>query len=136
MNKRSILAAALNITAFAVSILPAAICTCCYFPLWINRGPATIISGISLILILISAIPLFKLLRKHFTSASAYMVWLVLFVLFSAEMDNHSSSGSSSNNSSIGSILGTNKRKATNNDILITFVVDKRIFENGGLKNV
>ena len=82
MNKRSILAAALNITAFAVSILPAAICTCCYFPLWINRGPATIISGISLILILISAIPLFKLLKKHFASASAYMVWLLLFVLF------------------------------------------------------
>ena len=82
MNKRPILAAVLNASAFAISILPAAICTCCYFPLWINKGPATIISGISLILILISAIPLFKLLKNHFASASAYMVWLVLFVLF------------------------------------------------------
>lgn len=82
MTKRPILAAVLNITALALSILPAAICTCCYFPLWINRGPATIISGISLILILICAIPLFKLLKKHFASASAYMVWLILFVLF------------------------------------------------------
>ena len=58
------------------------------------------------------------------------VISIILFVLFSSEMDNHSSSGGSSNNSSIGSILGTKKRKATNNDILITFIVDKRIFEN------
>lgn len=82
MRKRPILAALLNVTALVLSVLPAAICTGCYFPLWIDRGPATIISGISLILILISAIPLFKLLKKHFASASAYMVWLVLFLLF------------------------------------------------------
>ena len=82
MKTRPILAAVLNLAAVAISVLPAAICTGCYFPLWIDRGPATIISGTSLILILISAIPLFKLLRKHFSSASAYMVWLVLFVLF------------------------------------------------------
>ena len=82
MTRRPILAAVLNVTALVLSILPAAICTCCYFPLWINKGPATIISGISLILILISAIPLFKLLKKHFASVSAYMVWLILFVLF------------------------------------------------------
>ena len=82
MKKRPILAAVLNVSALVLSVLPAAICTACYFPLWINRGTATIISGISLILILISAIPLFKLLKKHLSSASAYMVWLVLFVLF------------------------------------------------------
>ncbi len=53
-----------------------------YFPLWKERGAATMVSGISLCLILVSIIPIVRYLKYALKSPSATTVWFVLFVLF------------------------------------------------------
>lgn len=75
-------ALALRFIGMAVCIIPAAIVTLSYFPLWIARDDASVLSGISLILIVISIIPLLKYIKTVFASPSAHTVWLIGFVSF------------------------------------------------------
>ena len=75
-------ALALRFIGMAVCIIPAAIATLSYFPLWIARDDASVLSGISLILIAISIIPLLKYVKAVFASPSAHTVWLIAFISF------------------------------------------------------
>lgn len=60
---------------------PAAV-TLSYFPLWQSEGSGTVLSGFALFLILICAIPIFKLLKKILATPSAPLVWLIIFIFF------------------------------------------------------
>ena len=75
---------ALHITGFALCILPPAICTLAYFPLWKTVGYESCIAGGTALLLALCAIPLYKLLRKWLSSYSSYLIWLILFLLFFA----------------------------------------------------
>lgn len=66
----------------AVSIIPVGVCIFTYFPLWIRRGDASILSGLSLILIGAALIPLYKHLKGFMRSPSAPTMWLVSFLIF------------------------------------------------------
>ena len=68
--------------ALAISTLPPIIATLTYFPIWKHKGPAAALSGFTLVLLLISAIPLFKHVKRFFESASSVKIWLVLFIIF------------------------------------------------------
>ena len=74
----------LHIVGFSLCILPPAICALSYFPLWKSAGYASCIAGGAAVLLILCAVPLYKLLRKVLASFSAYMMWLLLFVLFFA----------------------------------------------------
>ena len=74
----------LHILGFALCILPPAICTLMYFPLWKVVGYEHCIAGGVALLLALSIIPLYKLLRRWLESYSSYLLWLVLFLLFFA----------------------------------------------------
>ena len=67
-----------------ISILPPFLAVISYFPIWKERGAEVMLSGISLFLILISAIPLFRMIKSVLRSPSAPIIWFLIFVLFFA----------------------------------------------------
>lgn len=73
---------ALKFIGIIVCTLPAVIATLSYFPLWIARENASILSGLSLVLLIIAAVPLAKYAKSILKSPSAHTVWLIIFVIF------------------------------------------------------
>lgn len=74
---------ALRILGLLLSVLPPAIATLEYFPLWLSEGKTTV-SAISLTLLLLSAIPLLRLAKKHLHSPAPWMLWLILWLALRA----------------------------------------------------
>lgn len=81
-NKCKIVNIFLHIMGFLLCIVPAAVCTMLYFPVWREAGASSCIAGGGALILVICAAPIFKLLRRLFASPSAYMMWLVAFLLF------------------------------------------------------
>ena len=71
-----------NALGLAISVIPVTVSVFSYFPLWIERGDASILSGISLILIGLAAVPLYKYFKQILRSPSAPVMWLIAFILF------------------------------------------------------
>ena len=67
----------------ALCVLPPALATLEYFPLWFSEG-RTAVSAVAVLLLLLSAVPIIRLVRKHLRSPSAWMLWLVLWALLAA----------------------------------------------------
>ena len=72
----------LHILGFLLCILPPAICTLNYFPIWREVGYESCIAGGVALLLALCAIPLYKLISDRLKSFSSYLMWLVLFLLF------------------------------------------------------
>ena len=70
---------ALRILGLVLSVLPPAIATLEFFPLWLTEGRTTL-SALSLVLLLLSAIPIFRILKKHLRSPAPWMLWLILWL--------------------------------------------------------
>ena len=71
-----------NALGMGISILPVAVSIFSYFPLWMRRGNASVLSGVSLFLICLAAVPLFKYLKQIMHSPSAPVMWFIVFVIF------------------------------------------------------
>lgn len=82
MPEKRVSALILRLLGFAFCVLPAAICTLSYFPLWIHSGTGSAVSGLALILLMISAVPLFRYFGKAVGSPSAPLIWFLIFLLF------------------------------------------------------
>lgn len=63
-------------------VIPVTVTIFSYFPLWIAREDASILSGVSLLLAATAAVPLYKHLRHALKSPSAPFMWFVFFILF------------------------------------------------------
>ena len=72
----------LHILGFSLCILPPAICTLSYFPLWKSVGYESCIAGGTALVLALTIIPIYKLIRQRLTSFSSYIMWLFLFLLF------------------------------------------------------
>ena len=70
--------------ALALSIVPPMIAAISYFPFWMDKGDGAIISGFTVMLLLIAVIPLFKLIKRMLASPSILFIWLMIYLLFSA----------------------------------------------------
>ena len=81
-NKSNFVNIILHIIGFLLCIIPPAIYTVMYFPLWREAGVTSCIAGGGALLLVICAVPLYKLLRRALSSASAYMMWLIAFLIF------------------------------------------------------
>ncbi len=70
----------------AVAILfctiPVTLTILLYFPLWREEGSAQTLSGFTLILLLMAALPLFKYIKKLLHSPSVHLLWFIAFVMF------------------------------------------------------
>lgn len=64
-----------------ICIAPPAVATLTYFPFWRDSDEKAIAGGVLLLLIL-SAYPLFKWMKRHFSTVASYVLWLILFLLF------------------------------------------------------
>ena len=69
----------LRILGLVLCVLPPALSTLEFFPLWLSDGRSAL-SALSLILLLLSAIPLFRMVKRHLRSPSIWMLWLLLWV--------------------------------------------------------
>lgn len=65
-----------------ISVIPVTVSIFSYFPLWIARKDTSLISGISLLLICVALVPLYKHIKKALKSPSAPLMWFFAFVLF------------------------------------------------------
>ncbi len=53
-----------------------------YFPLWNTKGDGAVVSGFSILLIIIALIPFFRFIKERISRISAPALWLALFLLF------------------------------------------------------
>ena len=65
-----------------LSVLPPVAAILVYFPLWLGKGGKEVLSGLSLLLLLVAVIPLFRVIKKIFESPSAPVIWLTVFIIF------------------------------------------------------
>ena len=61
---------------------PLAVTLSC-FPLWRERGGASVLAGGTLLLVALCALPLWKTIKAYLKSPSAWGIWLFAFLLFS-----------------------------------------------------
>lgn len=70
----------------AVAILfctiPVTLTILLYFPLWKEEGSAQTLSGFTLILLLVAALPFFKYIKKLLRSPSVHLLWFIVFIAF------------------------------------------------------
>ncbi len=81
-NNRFFANICLHIVGLCFCILPPAICTLTYFPLWREVGGGAVLAGGCVLLLIICAIPLFKLAAQALRSPAGYVIWLIAFLLF------------------------------------------------------
>ena len=65
-----------------VSTLPVTAAIISYFPIWANRGTASVISGFSVFLLILAFVPAIKLVKRILSSPSAPLMWFIVFVIF------------------------------------------------------
>ncbi len=82
MNNVSLRKAVLNLVGLAVSTVPAATCILLYFPIWRERGIVTVLSGFTLLLLVLAAVPLFSFIKRALKTPSAPVMWFIIFVAF------------------------------------------------------
>ena len=73
---------ALHIVGILLCVVPPAVCTLLYFPFWKNAGLTHCIAGGGALILVLCLLPLYKLIIKATKSASSYLLWLIMFLLF------------------------------------------------------
>jgi hypothetical protein len=73
----------LRALGLAFCVIPVTVSILCYFPAWKAEGGEVLLSGVSVLLLALAALPLYKLISIRLRSPAAYTVWLIAFVLFS-----------------------------------------------------
>lgn len=63
-------------------VVPVATSVLFYFPLWCAKGGGAVVSGFSVLLMILCLIPFGKHLKEIFKSPSGYILWLTLFIIF------------------------------------------------------
>ena len=71
---------ALTILGAVLCIAPPAVVTLTYFPLWVATSSSATVSGLSLVLILLSIIPLIRILKKLVETPSAPIIWAIVCI--------------------------------------------------------
>ena len=79
-NKGDFVSISLHILGLLLCILPPALCTLFYFPIWKDAGGGRAFSGVCAFFIIIAALPLYKALRELLRSPASYVVWSVIFI--------------------------------------------------------
>lgn len=74
----------LHLLGLAFCILPPALATVLYFPVWHEAGGGRAIAGGGVLLAVIFALPLFKWLNRLLHRSTPYVFWTVLFIIFFA----------------------------------------------------
>ena len=71
-----------NSLGLAICIIPVLVTIFSYFPLWIAREDASILSGFSILLVGAALVPMYKHLGRILRSPSAPLMWFAVFIVF------------------------------------------------------
>ena len=82
MNDKKRRTFCLRLIGTAISVLGPMIATLSYFPLRKEKGAMHLISGISLIFILLSGTPIYRWIKRSIKSPSAPFLWFAIFLAF------------------------------------------------------
>ena len=81
-NKSVILRLLTKALGVALCVIPVTVSILCYFPVWRAEGGEVLLSGVTMLLLAIASLPLYKLLAHKLRSPAAYTVWLIAFLIF------------------------------------------------------
>ena len=84
MRKTDTVYKLLFLLGLGFSIIPPATVTLLYFPIWREAGAVYLLSGLTLLLLLLSVIPLLRFIKEWLKSPSAIFIWAVIYILFFA----------------------------------------------------
>ena len=71
-----------NLLGILFSTLPPLFATLGYFPLWRDMGGGAILSGITVLLLLLCLAPFFRFIKERLGTPSAPVIWLTVFITF------------------------------------------------------
>ena len=83
-NKPSFVNIALHILGLSFCILPPALATLLYFPVWVESGGGYALAGGGVLILAIFALPIIKRLSHLLARATPYVFWFVMFAVFFA----------------------------------------------------
>ena len=81
-NKQTIKSIFLRVIGLVLCVIPVTVSILCYFPAWRAEGGEVLLSGTTLLLLCMAAVPLYKLISAKLRSPAAYTLWLIAFILF------------------------------------------------------
>ena len=81
-NKQTVKSIFLRVIGLVLCIIPVTVSILCYFPAWRAEGGEVLLSGATLLLLCMAAVPLYKLIAEKLRSPAAYTLWLIAFILF------------------------------------------------------
>ena len=77
-------AKAIKALAIAIDVGVPLLVTLTQFPVWISRSAKATVSGLAVFFIIISIIPLIRIVRKHIKTPAIWMIWGIMFLLFNS----------------------------------------------------
>ena len=81
-NKQTVKSIFLRVIGLVLCVIPVTVSILCYFPAWRAEGGEVLLSGTTLLLLCMAAVPLYKLISEKLRSPAAYTLWLIAFILF------------------------------------------------------
>ena len=81
-NKQTVKSIFLRVIGLVLCVIPVTVSILCYFPAWRAEGGEVLLSGATLLLLCMAAVPLYKLISAKLRSPAAYTLWLIAFILF------------------------------------------------------
>ena len=81
-NKQTVKSIFLRVIGLVLCVIPVTVSILCYFPAWRAEGGEVLLSGTTLLLLCMAAVPLYKLIAEKLRSPAAYTLWLIAFILF------------------------------------------------------
>lgn len=81
-NKHTIKSIFLRVIGLVLCVIPVSVAILSYFPAWRAEGGEVLLSGATLLLLCMAAVPLYKLISAKLRSPAAYTLWLIAFILF------------------------------------------------------
>ena len=72
-----------NILGYILCIVPPAVATIYHFPLWMQNKNSSI-SLLSILVLFICAIPLWRMIKECFKTPSAWKIWLLMLLVLTA----------------------------------------------------
>ena len=84
ISKKWAISLLLRLAGIALCVVPVTVSILCYFPVWRAEGGEVLLSGVTMLLLALASLPLYKLLAHKLRSPAAYTVWLIAFLIFLA----------------------------------------------------
>ena len=72
----------LRCAGLLMCVLPVTVAILSYFPIWLNEGGEKVLSGVTVLLLTVALVPMYKGIRRLFKSPASYTLWFVAFILF------------------------------------------------------